>query len=178
MGRGGRGLTVCGGRCAGATAGFLANRNVLVAATFGVSALVFHDRWRRDGSRIAALLAPLLLSAALFSKEEGIGTVAYLAAYGLFADPAGQWRGCLALVPHAAVVVAWALSPELLELRRPEHGFYIEPLGDAERFVAALTHRVPILLLGQWGPIPAEAATSGHRERSQPRACEFPPSPP
>ncbi len=146
----------------GATAGFLANRNVLVAATFGVSALVFHDRWRRDGSRTAALLAPLLLSAALFSKEEGIGTVAYLAAYGLFADPAGRWRGCLALLPHAAVVVAWASLRRSWGYGVRNMGLYIEPLGDPERFAAAVTHRVPILLLGQWGPIPAEFATLLH----------------
>jgi len=143
----------------GATAGFLANRNVLVAATFGVSALVFHDRWRRDGSRTAALLAPLLLSAALFSKEEGIGTVAYLAAYGLFADPAGRWRGCLALLPHTAVLVAWASLRRSWGYGVRNMGLYIEPLGDPERFAAAVTHRVPVLLLGQWGPIPAEAAT-------------------
>src|SRR4051794_17764132 len=37
----------------GATVGWLANRNVLVAATFGVLALIAHDRRRRDGSRLA-----------------------------------------------------------------------------------------------------------------------------
>ena len=31
----------------GTTVGFIANRNVLIAATFGFSALVCHDRWRR-----------------------------------------------------------------------------------------------------------------------------------
>src|SRR5258707_5125 len=55
----------------GATVGFIANRNVLVAAAFGVPALIAHDRARRDGSRPAAWLAPLLLAGALFSKEEG-----------------------------------------------------------------------------------------------------------
>ena len=33
----------------GATVGFIANRNVLIAATFGVSALVCHDRWQAWG---------------------------------------------------------------------------------------------------------------------------------
>src|SRR6185437_9125528 len=37
----------------GATAGFIANRNVLVAATFGIASLIAHDRARRDGSRLA-----------------------------------------------------------------------------------------------------------------------------
>ena len=102
LGGGCRGVAVRGGRRAGATVGFLANRNVLVAATFGVSALIAHDRARRDGSRLAGLLAPLLLMAALFAKEEGIGTCAYLAAYALFVDPRGRWRGVpgpLAVMP-------------------------------------------------------------------------------
>ncbi len=83
----------------GTTVGFIANRNVLIAATFGFSALACHDRWRRNGSILSALLSVLLFSLALFSKEEGIGTCAYLAAYALCIDPKGFWRGCLALAP-------------------------------------------------------------------------------
>ena len=57
----------------GATVGFIANRNVLVAATFGVSALIAHDRGRRDGSRLAAWLAPLLLLAHCSRRRRGSG---------------------------------------------------------------------------------------------------------
>ena len=111
----------------GVTVGFIANRNVLIAATFGVSALVFHDRSRRDGSRLAAFLAVLLLALALFSKEEGIGTCAYLAAYALFVDPKGVWRGCLAMLPYAGVVMGWRALRGLVGLRRAEHGSLHRP---------------------------------------------------
>ncbi len=140
----------------GATVGFLANRNVLVAATFGMSALIAHDRWRRGGSRRSAFLAPALLLAALFSKEEGIGTCAYLASYALFADPAGRWRGLLALGPAAAAVVGWAGLRASWGYGVRDLGLYIDPLTDPGRFLAALPARVPMLLLGQWGPFPAE----------------------
>ncbi len=143
----------------GATVGFLANRNVLVAATFGVSALIAHDRARRDGSRPAGWLAPLLLLAALFSKEEGIGTCAYLAAYALFVDPRGRWRGCLALWPHAVIVVAWGTLRAYWGYGVRDMGLYIDPLTDSERFLTAAAGRLPILLLGQWSPIPADLAT-------------------
>ena len=106
----------------GTPVGFLANRNVLIAATFGFLALNFHDRFRRDRSRPAALLAPLLLVAALFTKEEGLGTCAYLAAYALFVDRAGWWRGCLALLPYAAVVLAWRARSLIMGIRGLEHG--------------------------------------------------------
>src|SRR5262249_26212026 len=142
----------------GTAAGFIANRNILIAATFGVSALIAHDRWRRDGSRLSALLAIVLLAATLFTKEEGIGGCAYLVAYGLFADPAGWWRGCLALSPHAAVVVGWRAIRASWGYGVQNMGIYIDPLTDPARFVTAVAERVPLLMLGQWGPIPAESA--------------------
>lgn len=140
----------------GATVGFLANRNVLVAATFGVSALIAHDRWRRDGSRLATGLAPLLLAAALFSKEEGIGTCAYLAAYGLFVDPRGRWRGCLALLPYVGVVLVWRALRASWGYGVRDVGLYIDPVTDPGRFGHAAVERIPILLSGQWCPVPAE----------------------
>jgi hypothetical protein len=140
----------------GTPVGFLANRNVLIAATFGFLALNFHDRFRRDGSRPAALLAPLLLVAALFTKEEGLGTCAYLAAYGLFVDRAGRWRGCLTLLPYAAVVLAWRAVRSAWGYGVWNMGVYVDPLTDPGRFAAAVIQRAPFLLLGQWTPIPAE----------------------
>jgi hypothetical protein len=142
----------------GTTVGFLANRNVLIAATFGFLALNFHDRFRKEGSRPAAFLAPFLLLAALLAKEEGLGTGAYLAAYGLFVDRAGRWRGCLALLPYAAVVLAWRVLRSSWGYGVWNMGIYIDPLTDPRRFVAAVVQRAPILLLGQWTPIPAEIA--------------------
>jgi hypothetical protein len=142
----------------GPTVGFLANRNALVAATFGVSALIAHDRWRRDGSRPSAMLSPLLLLAALFSKEEGIGTCAYLAAYAMFVDPAGQMRGILRLWPHVAAVVGWAALRASWGYGVRDVGLYIDPLTDTGRFLSAAVGRLPILLLGQWTPIPAEVS--------------------
>ena len=136
--------------------GFIANRNILIAATFGISALVWHDRWRRGGSRPAGLAAVVLLGLALFSKEEGIGTCAYLGAYALFVDPKGWRRGCLALVPYAALVVVWRALRGSWGYGVQNVGVYIDPLTDPGPFLAALPDRVPILLLGQWGPVPAE----------------------
>jgi hypothetical protein len=142
----------------GVTVGFLANRNALVAATFGVSTLIAHDRARRNGSRPAGWLATLLLLTALFSKEEGIGTCAYLAAYAMFLDPAGRWRGVAALWPYAAMVVVWAALRASWGYGVRDVGLYIDPLTDTGRFLTAAVYRLPILLLGQWSPIPGELA--------------------
>ena len=37
-------------------------------------------------------------------------------------------------------------------------GLYVDPLTDPGPFAAGLAERLPLLLLGQWGPIPAETA--------------------
>jgi hypothetical protein len=140
----------------GPTVGFLANRNALVAATFGIAALIAHDRWRRAGSTASAVLAPLLLAAALFAKEEGIATCAYLAAYGLFADAMGRQRGCLALVPYAWVVVIWRVLRDSWGYGVHNVGLYLDPLTDPAGYWSSLLTRIPVLLLGQWGPLPSE----------------------
>ncbi len=140
----------------GATAGIICNRNVLIAATFGFSALIAHDRWRRDGSRTSAVLAILLLAAALFSKEEGLATCAYLAAYGLFLDRAGRWRGCLALMPYVALVIIWRTLRAHWGYGVQNLGLYVDPLTDPGPFTTAVVERIPILLLAQWTNVPAE----------------------
>ncbi len=127
----GRGAALCGGRRARATVGFIANRNVLVAATFGVSALIAHDRWRRDGSRIAAFLGPRCWPLPPCSRsEEGIGTYAYLGAYGLCLDPRGMRRGLLALWPSAVGGILWAVLRASWGYGVRDAGLYIDPLTD------------------------------------------------
>ena len=93
--------------CRGPVVGFIANRNVLIAAFFGVLAPIAHDEWRRRNERIAGLIAPLLLALGLFAKEEGVGACAYFAAYGLLLDAGGWRRGCAALWRYGVVFIAW-----------------------------------------------------------------------
>jgi hypothetical protein len=142
----------------GPVVGFIANRNVLVAATFGAWSLICHARRRRGGSVAYAILAPALLTCALFSKEEGIGTCAYLFAYGLLADRAGSVAGCLALAPYLLVVLAWRIVRDYWGYGVHDVGLYIDPIADPWPFLAALVERSPHLLLGQWSAIPSETA--------------------
>jgi len=142
----------------GTPAGFIANRNVLVAGVFGVLALIAHDAWRREGRRGGMLLAPLLLGASLFAKEEGIATCAYLAAYSLWLDRAGWRRGCLALIPSVVVVLLWATLRTRSGFGVHDMGLYVDPLTEPTAFAAAAVQRLPILLLGQWAVPPSDVA--------------------
>lgn len=135
----------------GMPVGFLANRNALIAAVFGVLALIVHRRWRRDGWRWGAVAGPLLLAASLFSAEAGVGILGYLIAYAVFMDR-GQWRSrVLVLAPYAAVVAAWRLTWRGLGYGiSPTMEFYVDPLVEPVRFLWCVIERAPILMWGQW----------------------------
>lgn len=140
----------------GLTFGWIANRNAILAALFGVLAIVAHDRWRRDGSRRAALLAPAWLCLSLLSGEAGVATLAYLVAHAMCLDRARGWRRLRALAPAAVVVVAWRLAITSLGYGVRGSGLYVDPPSDPIRFLSALTLRAPMLLAGQWGPVPSD----------------------
>lgn len=134
----------------GTPVGFLSNRNVLVAAFFGVLAIMAYDRWRRENWRAGVVCAPLLLVMSLLSAEAGLSTCAYLGAYALFIDR-GKWRERFAsLIPCAFVVVIWRLAWTSLGYGFENMGVYIDPLGEPLEYIAAMKIRLPFLLLGQW----------------------------
>jgi hypothetical protein len=142
----------------GAVAGFIANRNSLLAATFGMTSLIFYVRWRRVGRRAGLAASLLLFLASLLCKEEGIATCAYLGSYALFLDAGGRLRGILALTPYAVLVVVWSLLRTYLGYGVKDMGWYVDPLNDPGQFLAAVVHRLPFLVAGQWGLFPADLA--------------------
>ncbi|RMF90167.1 MAG: hypothetical protein D6736_07165, partial [Nitrospinota bacterium] len=64
----------------------------------------------------------------------------------------------LASLPNAAVLLSWALVYWLFGFGTYGSGVYIDPLRNPATFLVSFFHRAPLLLLGQWSPIPAEAA--------------------
>ncbi len=134
----------------GTPVGFLANRNVLIAAFFGVLTIIAYDRWRRYNWSPGMICVPLLLAASLLSAEAGLSTCAYLSAYALFIDKA-KWKQRFAcLIPCAAVVIIWRLLWTHLGYGFENAGVYIDPLGEPLEYIAAIKTRLPFLLLGQW----------------------------
>lgn len=132
-------------------AGWLANRNALLAAVFGVVTLILHDRWRRDGWPLGGLLAPCALLMGLLSKETAVSTGAYLLAYAIFLDP-GRWRSrWLSLVSYLVVGAGWYAVYKLLGFGVSGSGVYADPAHDPMGFAQHVTTYAPMLLLGQWG---------------------------
>jgi hypothetical protein len=128
----------------------LAGRNSLMAPLFGMLALLCHDRWRRRGRGVYALLASLNLVLALLSAEAGLGITAYLFSYAVCLDR-GTWKRRLSsLIPYAAIVVAWRLGYRALGYGAGGSGFYVDPIQSPLRFALNALQCGPVLLLGQW----------------------------
>ncbi|MHC4659547.1 MAG: hypothetical protein ACYS83_10315 [Planctomycetota bacterium] len=143
----------------GVPVGFLANRNAILAALFGVLAIIAHDRWRRHGWRAGMALGPLLLALSLLSAEAGIATCGYLAAYVVFVDRGTLLQRFRSLIFYVIVVVLWRVVWAHLGYGMANiEPLYIDPLVDPLYYATAVLRRAPILLLGQWAFPPSDIA--------------------
>ena len=139
----------------GTPVGFVCNRNVLLAATFGLACLLCHDHWRTHGAWWAAPAALVLWACSLFSKEAGIATCAYLGAYAFWWDKAPLLKRLATLLPYGAVLILWRTLRTAWGYGVANMGLYVDPLDEPVRFLAKFVERAPLFLMGQWfGPPP------------------------
>ena len=134
----------------GMPAAFLANRNAMVAASFGVLSLWLHDRFRRDGWAPGAMLSPLAFLAALLGGEIGIGIAPYLLGYAIFMERRSGAARLATIVPHAVVGIAWLVFYKSSGYGTLGSGFYLDPMGQPAEWFSHFLIRAPLLLLGQW----------------------------
>ena len=135
----------------GTPVGFLANRNALLAGTFGVLCILAHDQWRRRQWRPGAVIAPILLACSLLSKEAGVATVAYLFAHAICLDRGTTLQRIRILLPYAVVVIAWRIAWSALDFGFAGAELYVDPLARPLMFLYRCVERFPVLLFGQWG---------------------------
>lgn len=137
-------------------AGWLANRNAYVAAVFGVLSLIQHLRWRHDGRRSGALLAPLCLFAALLGGESAVAVGAYIFAYEVTLGKGSPWRRAGALVPYIVAGGIWRIGYQATGLGVAGSASYLDPIHNPLQFGLALLKHLPILLQGQWTSFEAD----------------------
>jgi hypothetical protein len=135
----------------GLVVGWLANRSALVAAALALLSLCAHDRYRRDGWRPGALLAPLLLALALLAGETALGVAGFFVAHALLVDPARLERRILAQLPWLSVVGTWAIAYRVLGYGAQGSGAYIDPAGRPFEFLEQALLRFPTLAFGLFG---------------------------
>ena len=134
--------------------GWLANRCTLMATTFGILALLLHDRLRRDGWRPGALLGPLAFAATLLSSEEGLAVCGLLGAYALVLDRGP--RRLRALAPYIGVAIAWFVTYRALGYGVDGTGSYTDPFAHPVVYALQTLERIPILVHSALGVLPAD----------------------
>lgn len=117
-------------------AGWIANRNALISAVFGLLALLAHLRWREDGWRwgVPASVGAALL--ALAAGETAVGALLAIGAWEAALGPGGWTRRALALAPMALVGVAYLVVYKLTGSGAAGSEIYNDPLGEPVAFLA------------------------------------------
>ncbi len=134
----------------GIPAGWLANRNAIIAAVFGFLTLLVHHNWRRDRWKAGAFLGPLLFLISLLSAEAGVATGAYLLSYEVFLVHGRLRKRMMAMLPYALVGIGWWLMYKRMGFGTWGGGAYLDPSQEPLAYLAALVERMPVLLFGQW----------------------------
>ncbi len=133
----------------GPAVGWIANRNAMVAVAAAMPVMLLHDRWRRQGWRAGAWLAPLVLGVALCAGESALAVAAYLGSYALVLDRAPLRARLVSLAPYLAVVVVWRIAYHALGFGTAYSGVYVDPGTEPLTFLRVLPSRAVFLLAAQ-----------------------------
>ncbi|MDX1696032.1 MAG: hypothetical protein R3208_19865 [Ketobacteraceae bacterium] len=141
----------------GFTLSWIANRNAIMAAVFGVTCLYYYLLWKETGRTGFMGLSLLFLGLSLLSGEIGISTTCYLGAHALMMDKRGPGKALLALWPFVLLSCLWWLTYKLGNFGANNSDVnYIDPLESPLIFASKLVERVPVMLFSQFGVVPAE----------------------
>ncbi len=131
------------------TVGWISGRNAVLAAIPAFGALWLHHRWRRDGWRPGAALAPALVLVSVLSAEAGLAATAYIAAYAIALDKGRWWRRLLTLLPYAVALAAWQLAYKALGYGAAGSGLYRDAAAAPLTFLVSSVENAWILTLAQ-----------------------------
>ena len=139
-------------------AGFIANRNTLIAGCFGLLAFLAYLRWSQDKWFPGLVLGPICYLLGLLSKESALAIGAYIFAYALLLDKNSLRRRLLAFLPYVLITLGWFFTYRHLGFGTQGLGIdlYIDPGRAPLLFLQELVTRLPILILAQLTGPPAE----------------------
>lgn len=130
----------------GQTFAWLASRNTLMAATFGMAAVLLHVTSREKQKPAYRLLAIVTFFAALMSSEYGLCASAWLFAWTVTLDKGNLAHRLLRLMPYGIVMLVWAWLYQHWNYGVTASEYYIDPIQAPMDYLAALIERVPAIV--------------------------------
>lgn len=131
-------------------AGWVANRNALVATVLPLLGVLAHLQWREKKAAWGLPVSLLACAAGLAAGEAALGAIAYLVAYELTAGP-GAWRTRLrSLVPLAVLGVLYIALYRAMGSGSFGSEMYVDPLREPGRFLARAPPRALALIGAQF----------------------------
>lgn len=135
----------------GLPAGWIANRNSLIASVFAFCTLLVHDANAKKAARYWPWLAALTLGLALGSGECGLATVIYVAMYTVFLDRRPLATRAWSLVPSVLVTLGWATLYRLGHYGVFGSGIYHDPMRAPLAFLRGVVTNGPLLVATELG---------------------------
>lgn len=112
---------------------WLASRNAVLSAFFGLAAFYAHLQWRLTSSNKSVawfILSIVTLLAALLSAEAGLAIFAYMFAFALILDKGPLLTRMLTVLPAALVIIVWRVTYQKMGFGAENIGHYIDPARD------------------------------------------------
>jgi hypothetical protein len=142
--------------------GWLANRCVLIASTFGFLGFWVHLAWRTPEPTTPAWLRErgpwiegLLMTLCIAAGEYGLAILAYVFAWELLLGPGRANNKARALLPAVIPVALYLLAHKLLGYGTFGAEVYADPFHTPAGYLKWASTRVPELIMGSFWSVPA-----------------------
>ncbi len=139
----------------GLPAGWLANRNGLMATVFVLLTVLLHHRVQGRFSPWAVVA----FATALLCGELGVSAGLLLFSYAVFLDQRSLKDRIVSLLPYVITGLVWLVLRKLFGYGAQGSGHYLDPVHDFGGFLTAFVSRAADLLNGQFLLLPPELAT-------------------
>lgn len=116
-------------------AGWIANRNALIATLFALLGVMAHVRWREQGWRLGLPVSLGAVALGLSAGESALGAVAYLLAYELTVAPGDFKKRAGSLVPLALLGVLYIGVYRWFGAGAYGSGIYVDPIREPVEFL-------------------------------------------
>ena len=142
-------------------AGWIANRNALVAAVPALFGLWMHLEWREAHRPWALPLSLAGLAVGLLGGETALGLFAYVLAYELLGARGPLEERLRSIAPAALLGLGYLALYKARGYGAYGSGSYMDPLGEPGRFLMGALVKLPVLLGGLVLKVPADIWIAG-----------------